>query len=465
MNSISALLARLDDLVWGPWMLVFLIGTSIYLTLRTHFLSWRNLGYAIKCTIGKDSRTTKKGTGDISPFSALTTALASTIGTGNIVGVATAMVAGGPGALIWMWLSAAVGMSTKFAECMLSIKYRCVNEKGEMSGGPMYTMRQVFPCKWIGRTLGWLFALFTVIASFGIGNMTQGNSISSALTIAFDIPNWITGGIITLLTLVIIVGGIKSISKVSEYLVPGMAILYMLVSLIVVLGNLNNLPAGIEMIFTMAFSPKAIGGGLCGSIVVSMMHAIRFGVSRGCFSHEAGMGAAGISAAAATTDSPVRQGYISMTGTFWDTIVMCTVTGLCIASSGMLGQLDPATGELYDGVALTMAAYHTVLGSFGAYSVCISIVLFAFSTIIGWEYNGEKALEYLLHTHRYNVVYRILYSCIVFLGATTSLQTVWNFSDIANALMCIPNLICLLFMSKEICRDMNDYQSVIHSQK
>lgn len=553
METLGNILQTVDDFVWGPAMLVLLVGTGIFLTIRTRFLGIRNLGYALKSGLGKEARTTKRGEGDISPFSALTTALAATIGTGNIVGVATAMVAGGPGALVWMWLSAFFGLTSKFSECMLAIKYREVNAAGEMSGGPMYTMKKAFKHKKFGAVLGWLFALFAVIASFGIGNLTQANSISTAIENTFGVSTWIVGIVITVLALVIIVGGIKSISKVSQVVVPLMAVFYIIAGLIVIVINWHNLPAGVSMIFKMAFSPEAVGGGLCGSITAAMMNAIRFGVARGVFSNEAGMGSAAITAAAATTDDPVRQGYINMTGTFWDTIIVCTITGLCIASSGMLGQTSstPAasgsyvmessslcltaketktnyavdkekntagnfiytltakdgekkgsqivltpkedalssltlTGtyedgdhneytfkkdgtyeyhELLTGAALTIASFESALGTPGGWLVCIGIALFAFSTILGWEYHGEKAFEYLFKSHKYNMIYRIVFSLIVYVGATTALNIVWNFSDIANALMAIPNLICLLALSGVIARDMQKFQQTIKAEK
>lgn len=547
MEELSRIIKVVDDFVWGPVMLVLLVGTGIFLTVRLRFLPWRNLGYALKMTLSKEARTTKRGTGDISPFSALTTALAATIGTGNIVGVATAMVSGGPGALVWMWISACFGLSSKFSECMLAIKYREVNEKGEMSGGPMYTMKKAFRHKKLGAVLGWLFALFAVIASFGIGNMTQANSISDALKSTFRVPTVISGIVLTILALVIIVGGIQKISKVSSVVVPFMAIFYVLAGIIVIICNYRNVPEGVAMIFKMAFSVKAVGGGLCGSITAAMMNAMHYGVARGVFSNEAGMGSAAITAAAATTDNPVRQGYINMTGTFWDTIVVCTITGLCIASSGVLGatELDKAgryavesdsltvytvndkneevqteykvvldgdqavltntadqselvlyakdtqnisvlegnysdaSGNEYEfdsdgvykcnklvkGSALTILAFETALGKAGGYLVCIGIALFAFSTILGWEYHGEKAFEYLFGTHRYNMVYRIVFSLIVYIGATTALDIVWNFSDIANALMAIPNLICLLALSGVIAKDVVEFQKEIKLEK
>ena len=244
-----------------------------------------------------------------------------------------------------------------------------------------------------------------------------------------------------------------------------MAIFYVIGGIVVILGNIANLPAGIAMIFKMAFSVKAVGGGLCGSITAAMMNAMHYGVARGCFSNEAGMGSAAITAASATTDNPVRQGYINMTGTFWDTIVVCTITGLCIASSGVLGTVDPATGELYTGVNLTMAAFRTVLGEAGSVIVCVGIALFAFSTILGWEYHGEKAFEYLFDSPKYNMIYRVVFSLIAFVGATTALNIVWDFSDIANALMAIPNLICILVLSGEIAKDVEEFQSEIDAKK
>ena len=464
MKELSNVISAIDDFVWGPVMLVLLVGTGIYLTFRMRFLTWRNLGYALKRTLSKEARTKSRGEGDVSPFSALTTALAATIGTGNIVGVATAMVSGGPGALVWMWISAAFGLTSKFSECMLAIKYREVNEKGEMSGGPMYTMKKGIKNKKLGAVLAWLFAFFAVVASFGIGNMTQGNSISGALKATFNVPTWLSGIIITVFALLIIVGGIKSISKVSSVVVPVMAIFYVICGLIVIIGNISNLPAGLAMIFKMAFSVKAVGGGMCGTIVASMMNAMRYGVARGVFSNEAGMGSAAITAAAATTDNPVRQGYINMTGTFRDTIVVCTITGLAIASSGVLGMKD-AAGDYLTGSDITIAAFKTVLGTGGGWLVTIGITLFAFSTILGWEYHGEKAFEYLLGTHRFNMVYRVIFSLVAYIGCTQTLSLVWNFSDIANALMAIPNLICMLLLSGEIASDIKKFQPEIKGSR
>ena len=564
MDKFSEIVSAVDGFVWGPVMLILLVGTGVFLTIRTGFLPWRNLGYALKSTLSKEARK-KKGTGDVSPFSALTTALAATIGTGNIVGVATAMVSGGPGALVWMWISACFGLTSKFSECMLAIKYREVNEKGEMSGGPMYTMKKALKHKKFGSVLGWLFAFFAVVASFGIGNMTQANSISSSIHETFGAPTAVVGIVITVLALLIIVGGIKTISKVSSVVVPLMAIFYVVAGLIVIILNIQNVPSGIVLILKSASNFRAVSGGVLGTIVASFANAMRYGVARGVFSNEAGMGSAAITAAAATTDNPVRQGYINMTGTFWDTIVVCTITGLCIASSGVLGsthvtqdntysyeadtlmltsvnsksetvttgyamdiiddssvvltssdgktiyqltacsadELEKSdmtahpsesgsvtdrhlTGawrdadgnifkfnsdgtycyeELYVGSALTIQAFSTVLGKAGAWLVTIGIALFAFSTILGWEYHGEKAFEYLLHTHKFNIIYRIVFSLIAYIGATTTLDLVWNLSDIANALMAIPNLICLLALSGEIASDMKNFQPILKKEQ
>ncbi|WP_294344977.1 sodium:alanine symporter family protein [uncultured Clostridium sp.] len=464
MDLFSKVLNSIDDFIWGPVMLVLLVGTGVFLTIRLNFLPWRNLGYALKSVLSKEARSKNRGEGDISPFSALMTALAATIGTGNIVGVATAMVLGGPGALVWMWISACFGLSSKFAECMLAIKYRVVNENGEMSGGPMYTMKHAFKNKKVGNILGFLFALFTVLASFGIGNLTQANSISAALEETFNIPLWITGIIITVLALLIIVGGIKNISKVSQVVVPTMAVFYVLAGILVILFNIKNLPSGVATIFKMAFSTKAAAGGVGGTIMVSMMQSLRWGVARGVFSNEAGLGSAAITAAAATTDNPVRQGYINMTGTFFDTIVVCTITGLAIASSGVLGTLD-ASLELVTGSALTIMAFSSVLGKFGGILVSICIVLFAFSTIIGWEYHGEKAFEYLVKKPKYCIIYRIIFSLVSYIGATTALKVVWSFSDIMNGLMAIPNLICLLALSGVLAKDVKKFQNIIIAEK
>jgi len=462
MERLQIILEKIDSVVWGPAMLVLLVGTGVFLTIRVNFLTWRNLPYALKSVLSREARSTKGGEGDISPFSALTTALAATIGTGNIVGVATAMVTGGPGAIVWMWISACFGLTSKFSECMLAIKYRTVNENGEMTGGPMYTM-QAMKNKALGKLLGVLFAVFTVFASFGIGNMTQANSISSALKETFHISDRAVGIVLTVFVLIVVIGGISSISKVSQVVVPGMAVFYVIAALIVIIGNIQNVPAGLAEIFRMAFSVKSVAGGVGGTITASMMGAMRYGIARGVFSNEAGMGSAAITAAAAKTDNPVKQAYISMTGTFFDTIVVCSITALLIASSGVLGMVDEA-GKLVEGAPLTIAAFSTVLGDFGGILVSIAVTLFAFSTILGWEYHGEKAFEFLVKKPKYCIIYRIFFSFLTFFGATTSLKIAWSFSDIANGLMALPNLICMLAMSGVVAKEIKEYQKQLSAK-
>lgn len=454
MEQLQEILKSISNFVWGPVMLVFLVGTGIFLTIRLDFLPWRNLGKSLKMLFSKESRRTDNGDGDISPFSALMTALAATVGTGNIVGVATAMVMGGPGALVWMWISAAFGISTKYAECALALKYRSVNEKGEMCGGPMYTLKNGLSNKKLGGFLAVMFAIFTVIASFGIGNATQANSIAGAVSSTFSISKTAVGIFLAVLTAVIVLGGIKSISKVSSVLVPAMAVFYIAAGLLVVIINYKNLPQGLAQIFSMAFNPKAIAGGVTGTIFTVM----RYGIARGVFSNEAGLGSAAISAASATSDHHVKQGYINMCGTFIDTIIVCTITGFAIASSGLLGKTDA------EGAALTIAAFETALGKVGGILVTIGIILFAFSTILGWEYTGEKALEFMLKKPIYCYIYRVVFSVLTFIGATVSLDIVWSFSDIANGLMAIPNLICLIILSGKLAKDTKEYQKEMKKQ-
>lgn len=463
-ETLADVIKKTDDFVWGPVLLILLVGTGIFITFRLGCLPWRNLFGSLKRLFSKEARQTGNGTGDISPFSALMTALAATIGTGNIVGVATAMVSGGPGALVWMWIAAIFGISTKYAECTLAIKYREVNEKGEMSGGPMYAIKKGFKNKTIANILAFLFALFAVIASFGIGNLSQANSISTSVQATFNIPLWVVGIILAVLTLIVLIGGIKWISKVSSILVPAMAVFYLLFGIIVIICNYKNLPTGIANIFKMAFGLKAVGGGAIGMITASMMNSVKSGVSRGCFSNEAGLGSAAITAASATTDHPVRQGYINMCGTFLDTIVVCTITGLVIASSGVLGTKD-AAGEFITGSALTIAAFETVLGKFGGIIVTVGIILFAYSTILGWEYHGEKALEYLCKKPIFCYIYRVVFSVVTYVGATSALDVVWNFSDIANGLMAIPNLIAIIVLSGKLAKDTKQFQPVLKKDK
>ncbi|MBQ7498265.1 MAG: sodium:alanine symporter family protein [Selenomonas sp.] len=460
--DVSRLLADINDFVWGPVMLAFLVGTGVFLTIRLRFLPWINLVYAIKMIF----RQKKSHEGDISPFQSLMTALSATVGTGNIVGVATAMVLGGPGALVWMWISAAFGLSTKYAESVLAVKYRETNSVGEMSGGPMYAMKHGFSNKFIGRTLAALFASFVVLASFGIGNMTQANSISAALFTSYDIPTWITGTVIMVAATCTLVNGIRSIGKVSSIVVPAMAAFYFVTALIVIIANFEAVPAGVMEMFRMAFSFDSVAGGVGGSIVASMLTSMRWGVARGVFSNEAGLGSAPIAAAAARTDHASRQGYVNMTGTFFDTMIVCMLTGLVIASSGLLGTIDPATGAPVSGAQLTILAFSTVFGEYGKLVISISLSLFAFSTILGWEYYGEKALEYIIKNRKVIMSYRVIFGMITFVGATTSLEVVWNFSDTMNGLMAIPNLICLLWLSNDVASECFEFQKqVVEKEK
>lgn len=464
--SLEDWIQKIDNLVWGPWLLVLLLGTGIYLTVRLRFLSVRNLKYAMKCVLGSDKDETrneyelsatenykKNKSGKVSSFSSLTTELAATIGTGNIVGVSTAMVLGGPGALFWMVVSGIFGMATKLVESTLAVKYRGKNEKGQTAGGPMYVMEKAFPNRKIGHFLAVSFAVFAVFASFGMGNMTQANSIADALDVTFRVSKANSGLIFTVLTILVVLGGIGFIGKFTQLLVPLMGIIYMAGTITVILFHWKNIPMAMGGIMTAAFSPKAVSGGLFGHLTTSAMDALRWGISRGIFSNEAGLGAAGISAAAADTDDYIKQGYISMTGVFLDTIVICTATGLALASSGVLGALDES-GKPLTGTALTLEAFHTVLGDFGECFIAICIVLFAFATIIAWAYQGERAFEFLMRGKvKYNLFYRLLYGFVAFVGCVCPLQMVWNLSDICNGLMAIPNLICVLVLSEEICKE------------
>ena len=447
------IIKQINDFVWGPVMLALLVGTGIFLTVRLKFKPWLNLPYALKMILAKKD----SSEGDVTPFQSLMIALSATVGTGNIVGVATAMVLGGPGALVWMWISAAFGLSTKYAESVLAVKYRENNNRGEMAGGPMYAMKNGIG-GFVGKTMATLFAAFAVCASFGIGNMTQANSIAAAFNSSFHVDPAFVGAILVILTMVVLFKGVRSIGAVSSIVVPVMAAFYMVVTVVVIIANAANLPAGVAEIFTMAFAPEAMAGGVGGSIVATMMSAMRWGVARGVFSNEAGLGSAPIAAAAARTDHPSRQGYVNMTGTFFDTMIICVLTGLVIASSGALGTIDPETGKAVSGAHLTILAFSTVFGDHARVIISCSLALFAFSTILGWEYYGEKALEYLWDNHDLTVMYRTVYAFVTYIGATQALDMVWDFSDTANGLMAIPNLICLLWLSKDVVRECFDYE-------
>lgn len=458
--TLEKIVAMVDDFVWGPYMLVLLVGTGIFLTVRLKFLPWRNLGYAIKSIFDKDKSAKSDHKGDISPFQSLMTALAATIGTGNIAGVATALVSGGAGALVWMWVSALFGLSTKYAESVLAVKYREVNSAGEMVGGPMYALKNGVKNKTVGMILAVAFCIFAVLASFGIGNMTQANSISTALNTSFGLPLYITGIALVILCFIVLIGGIKSIGRVCGVIVPVMAVFYIIAAVAVIVLNGKNLPSGLREIFRMAFSVKAVAGGVGGVLVKSMMDGMRYGIARGVFSNEAGLGSAPIAAAAAKTDNASRQGYINMTGTFFDTIIICTLTGLAIASSGLLGTVG-ADGKIVDGINLTMLAFESALGPVGRYVISIGIVLFAFSTILGWEYYGERSLEFLVKKRPVMYVYRVVFCIITYFGAVASLDIAWSFSDIANGLMAVPNLLCLLILSGEVAKECFSYQKQI----
>ena len=463
MEGFISLLEAIDGVVWGPIMLTVLVGTGIYLTIRTRFLCWRNLGHAIGNTISKEARQTK-GEGDVSPFAALCTALAATIGTGNIAGVASALAVGGPGALVWMWISAAFGITSKFTECAMAVRYRIKNEKGEMLGGPMMSMERGIPLvygdKWkgFGRGLAIAFASFAVVASFGIGNLTQGNSIASAMQTIAGIPMWVVGIVVGAATLIVVVGGLKSISNVASVIVPFMAIFYFVGALIVVLMHITAVPGAFVTMFRMAFSPQAVGGGAAGTVVASMAQAMNKGVARGCFSNEAGMGSAAITAAAATSDDYIKQAYISETGTFWDTFVVCTMTGLSILTSGVMDEVVVNGETVLQGAPLTIRAFESTLGKPGAWLVAVALALFAFSTILGWEYYGEKALEYLTRSTGAAMAYRVIFSIIAFVGCVSAFEIAWDISDILNALMIVPNAICMILLVGPLYKDMMDYE-------
>ncbi len=426
MNGIGEILVRLSNIAWGPPMLMLLFGTHIYLTFRLRLIqryTWR----AIKLSLSRS----REGDGDISHFGALMTALAATIGTGNIVGVATAIASGGPGAVLWMWLTGVFGIATKYAEAVLSVKYRITTRDGFMAGGPMYVLERGMHCRWLGV----VFAALTAVAAFGIGNMVQANSISTMVHESFHISPWITGVVMTVLTGFVMLKGIRSIARVCEVLVPFMAIFYVGGCLTLLIMKFETIPHAIRLILTSAFNGQAALGGFLGA---GVRDAIRYGIARGLFSNESGMGSAPIVAAAAQTTNPVRQALVSSTGTFWDTVVVCAFTGLVIVNSGEW------TNGLH-GAALTRAAFKGI-PVVGPVVLTVGLFTFVASTIFGWCYYGEKAVEYLLGTYAIEG-YRRLWVAAVMVGSVVSLPSVWSFADIANALMAIPNLISLLALS------------------
>ena len=459
-KKIIYFLEQADHIVWGPVLLFSLLGTGIILMLRLRFLPIRRLKYALLCALGIDHGQTdlveKSGTNGVSPLSALMNELATTIGTGNIVGVATAMVLGGPGALFWMMISALIGMATKLTESMLSVKYSSLNQERERVGGPMYTMRAALKPRVFGRSMGITFSVFALGAAFGMGNMTQANSITAAFKAALDIPEYQTGFLVTLSTILVVLGGLKGLSSLTIFLVPFMGILYLLTCVCVIFINRGHLAEGIIQILGMAFCPQAFNGGVLGGITVTLANSFRWGIARGVFSNEAGIGAAGISAACADTKDPVRQGYISMTGVFFDTAVICFLTGITIASSGLLGEVDES-GNVMTGMALVTAVFKNALGEWGGILLAGSVALFAFATIAGWAYQGEKVFEFLTGTKKYNGFFRFFYALSAYVGAVTSLDLVWTFSDICNGLMAFPNLICILLLSREACSEIREH--------
>jgi AGCS family alanine or glycine:cation symporter len=436
LEAFNKFIGSISDIVWGPPLLILIVGTGIYLTIRLSFLQFSALPYALKLAFSKNQD--KKSKGDISHYQSLTTALAATVGTGNIAGVATAVVLGGPGAVFWMWITAFFGMATKYAEAILAVKYRQEDEDGRMSGGPMYYIEKGLGWKWLAV----LFAVFGAVAAFGIGNLVQSNSVASAASSTFNVSPWITGLILSVLTGIVILGGIKSIGRVTAYFVPIMALFYVLGGLIIIILNFDLVPSAIGLIFTDAFTGSAVAGGAVGAV-------IRWGVARGVFSNEAGLGSAPIAAAAAKTDYPGRQALVSMTQVFIDTIIICSVTGIVLVM-----------GDLYQdgltGAALTTASFEAFLGTTGSLIVSIGIIFFAYSTVIGWSYYGEKCFTYLFGTKTVTY-YRAAFVIAVFLGAILALELVWDVADVMNGLMAVPNLIALIALTGVVVAETNRF--------
>ena len=445
MEQLLQIAEDISGVVWGWPMIILLLGTHIFLTFRLKFPQ-RKIFTAIRLSVKRD----KDATGDVSQFGALATSLAATIGTGNIIGVATAVSLGGPGAVLWCWLTGVFGIATKYGEGLLAIKYRVKTKDGRMLGGPMYALQNGLGMKWLGV----LFCVFAAVASFGIGNTVQANAISENLSLVMQ--NWMdtdttktmTGFVLATLVGFVIIGGVKSIARWCMGLVPMMALLYVLGCIYILCVNHEYLLDALKLIFNEAFSVKAVGGGTAGTV---LMVAARYGIARGLFSNESGMGSAPIVAAAARTKNPVRQALVSSTGTFWDTVVICAVTGLVIVSSTIA---NPGISR-EDGGMLTKEAFG-MIPYIGTPILTFGIITFAFSTILGWSYYGERAMEYLAG-RRSIVFYRILYILLVFTGSTMSLALVWNLADIMNALMAVPNLISLLLLSGVIAKDTQHY--------
>jgi len=440
--KILEVITQLRNLVWGAPMLVLLLGTGILLTIRLRGLQIRALPHSLYLALIKRKEDSEKP-GDITHFQALMTALAATVGTGNIAGVATAITMGGPGALFWMWITALFGMATKYSEAVLAVKYREVDKLGTMSGGPMYYISKGLGWKWLGG----LFALFATVAAFGIGNIVQSNSVAEAVKSAFHVPNWITGFIIAIFTGLVVIRGIKSIAKVTQVLVPFMIVFYFLGALLIIILNISRVPDIFWLVIKSAFTPTAAAGGFIGATV---MQTIRMGIARGVFSNESGLGSAPIAAAAAKTHNPVNQALVSMTQTFIDTIVICTMTGFVILSSGVW------TGGS-TGAELTFHAFTNQLpGDLGGLIVTFGLIFFAYSTILGWCYYGEKSLEYLLGEGAVKP-YRYLFVIFVAIGTTLKSETVWTVADLMNGLMAVPNLIGLFGLSTVVVHETIKY--------
>ena len=449
MNALNDFLGAISGFLWGWPMIIMLLGTHLFLTIRLRFPQ-RHIFKAIRLSVRKD----KDAQGDVSQFGALVTALAATIGTGNIVGVGTAIALGGPGAVFWCWLTGVFGIATKYGEGLLAIKYRVTDEDGKMQGGPMYALERGLGMKWLGV----LFALFTAVASFGIGSTVQANAISTMSHNVFGIDPVVIGGIITILAAMVIVGGVKNIAKVCTALVPLMAILYVIGCIVILIMNSAFVVPAVKLIVSSAFNPSAVGGGLAGG---GIMMAARYGIARGLFSNESGLGSAPIVAAAAQTRNPVRQALVSSTGTFWDTVVICAITGIVIVSS-ILAFSDISFEN--GGVLTTMA--FSKIPYIGSPLLAFGSLTFAFSTILGWSYYGERAVEYMAAKTKITKkvgmkafinTYRTFFLITVYLGAVVSLDLVWNLADIFNALMAIPNLIALLLLSGVIVKETRKY--------
>lgn len=446
MESILTLLEtgihRASDFIWGVPLLILLVGTGLWLTILLRGLQFRKLFYALYLALIK-RREEGDQPGDITHFQALMTALSATVGTGNIAGVATAIAAGGPGALFWMWITGLVGMATKYAEAVLAVKYRVTDKYGTMSGGPMYYISRGLGWKWLGT----LFAIFASVAAFGIGNMVQSNSVADAVQATFHVPFYLTGLILMVATGLVIIGGIKSIGRVTGVLVPVMIVFYMGGAMVILLINIGAIPDVLALIFKQAFTPTAATGGFLGA---GVMLTIRMGVARGVFSNESGLGSAPIAAAAAQTKHPVTQALVSMTQTFIDTIVVCSMTGLVLILTGTWN-----SGK--NGAELTSFAFQYGLpGEWGNSIVAIGLILFAYSTILGWSYYGEKSIEYLLG-ERSVMPYRVLFVVFVGVGAILKLDLVWSLADVFNGLMALPNLIALLALSPVLYRETKEY--------